>query len=343
MQGWRLGWVDGAMAVALRQWGLRWVTLGVAGLVTLVAPLAYAGRPPPPPPAPVVVGPPPSDADIIGESAKRTAEAGDIKKAIELYRRAFSMTGESRFAWNLARLYELSDTLPEAHRWYVVARKTAVNVEKRAKTSEAIGLVEAKLLRGGFARLEVSPQPQDATVTVADVVLDAEDGRAVRWLAAGNYAVQVSAVGHVAQQTYVQLAASEDKKLRIALQPVVAAPGVVVPVAVEPPGPPVAALAAAGVGVAGLALGAVWMAGGAADKQAANKLPILVAGDIGAYQTAAAAADGKWQRGAATLGVGAVALGVATYLWLGRPPTKTARLCPMLGDGVMGGVVTWPW
>ena len=278
------------------------------------------------------------DADALAETGKKAAEAGNAAKAVAAFREAFALVPDSKYAWNLARLYEVTQEYGEAHGWYVLARKTAPNLEKRAKVTEALGALEAKLLKAGFGRVEVVPQPAEVTVTVGAFEVAGEEGRYVRWCKPGAHSLKAEKAGYQTATDLADVTAGGEKRWAPQLQREVSAAVTMVPKAAqggaggwrEP-----TKWASAALGLAAAGLGSAWMTGGAAEKASANKLPITSSADKDAYKAAAAAANSKWQRGAISAGVGAVALGTAIWLFVsdGAAPTATVRFVPTLQDG----------
>lgn len=261
---------------------------------------------------------PPADpaVEALAEAGKKAAEAGRTLEAVDLYQQAFARSPDSRFAWNLARLNEAAERLPEAFDWYVVARKTAPNLEKRAKVTAAMGQLELRLTKEGYARVQVVPKPA-AAVQVDGRNVAEEDGKHVAWRRAGELTVVARAAGFAPWQRSVSAAAGAEVVVPAELQPLA-------PTASDAQPAKWPAMAAVAAGAACAGAGAWWLAGGAADKRAANQLPITTSAQAQHYDDAAAAANGKWQRGAVVATVGAVGLAAGAWLWL-RGPNSAAQ------------------
>lgn len=250
--------------------------------------------------APILAAPPTEEADGLAETARKLAENRDFSRAAELYRRAFALTADSRFAWNAARVLEFGGDLAEAHLWYVRAHATATSSDKKAKVIEALAAAEAKLLRGRLARLIVSSTPIQARVHVDGVEIPLLDQDHVRWLSTGGHALVVDAPAHQTQTSTVLMVAGIGQRLALVLRPLANVgpsrlnASLLTASSVEPTAPIAnwAAVAAAVAGAAGLGLGAWWLNDGAIAKAAANAEPIGNQTDIARYKAAASTANG---------------------------------------------------
>ncbi|MBM4344761.1 MAG: hypothetical protein FJ100_15450 [Deltaproteobacteria bacterium] len=284
---------------------------------------------------------PSDEAEVLADRARKLAESREFGRAAALFRQAFSLNADSRYAWNAARVLEFDGDFAEAHLWYVRAHATAPTVDKRAKVTEALGAVEAKLLRGDLARIVISVAAPDARVGIDAVDIPRWDHDHVRWLNHGAHIVVVEAPGHHTETVTVAVAARVAQRLSPTLRPLhtqatEGAAGTVTEIPRATGGDvPALPIGLAALGAVGLGLGGYWMSSGAADKTTANGMPIGGQADIDAYRKAAASANGTWQRGAATVGVGAVAASVAAWLWW-RLPARNAQVAPMLNDDAAG-------
>ncbi len=284
---------------------------------------------------------PEQEADVFAEKGKKLTEGKDFAKAADHFRRAFAVYPDSKHAWNAARVLELAGDFGEAHLWYVQSHATAQTVEKRAKVTEALGMLEAKLLRSGRGRIEVVPTPAEARVRVNDVAVPALDGRFVRWTAAGDQQVAADAPACQTETTAVTVVAGATArwapvlKALPAVVPAAAGPSVDIAKPAAPPQrTPWLAVAASGAGAIGLGLGGWWLWDGANAKAAANGKPIANDADVAAYKQAAANANATHSRGLITAAAGGVAAVAAAWLWLSEPAALVAT--PMLSADGLG-------
>jgi len=119
--------------------------------------------------APFVVAQEPAEhseraADLAAEAALRY-EAGDVPGAIALFHEAMEYVADPAFAFNLAQLYDYTEDLPQAHRFYGRYLELYMNAPNQADVEARIAEIE-RTLSLAFARLIVISQPPGAEITV---------------------------------------------------------------------------------------------------------------------------------------------------------------------------------
>jgi len=159
-------------------------------LVVMLALVAYAA------PSRAVDLTPRQRAEAADLAAMKALEAGRVEEAAKRFEEAHALDPQHKYVWNAARLWERAGDLRRAYRLHREATRFAADAGQLAKDLEAIGAMEAKLLRAGFVRLLVTVWPASAEVRMDGDTVVQVSGVRVDCVRTGAHRLQVSAPQH---------------------------------------------------------------------------------------------------------------------------------------------------
>lgn len=136
-------------------------------------------------------------AEAAYKTGMELAAQRDVRGARALFERAWALTPQWRFAFNVARTAALDGDLVGAERWIWRAEGAAATDAERAKTVAERTVVEKQLLSEGYGRLRVSVVgvAGKPVVTVDGGPADRRDAVWVVWTKAGRRQVRVDVAG----------------------------------------------------------------------------------------------------------------------------------------------------
>jgi len=298
---------------------------------------------------------PEQKAEQMAAEGLRLAGESKPRDAILHYEKALATSPQWRYAYNLGRLYEAIAEPVTAHRYYVQARRLPCDAQQKAKAMEATGLVEARLVRLGYARVELVITPPDATVVVDGDTVEVGDGARVRWLKAGPHRLVVAARGFVDLAEIFDVKEAGELRVvrglkRPADEPVAVDPR---PKALKPRlDPPVKVDVApaksiepkpqsqargpwpwvvGGAGLAATAVGVAYLLKGVSDANDSLDLPGKTVTQVTYRRDRYDYGANEYVVGLVATGVGAAALGVAAWLFVS--PSNASRAGGSLGAG----------
>ena len=135
-------------------------------------------------------------AGELAAEAARQYEAGDITGAIASFHEAMTYVPDPAFAFNLAQLYDYTEDLPQAHRFYYRYLDLYPGAPNRDTVESRIGELETTL-ELAFARLLVTTQQAGVQITVTaggQTHIYGESPVDV-WIPAGPLTVEASLLG----------------------------------------------------------------------------------------------------------------------------------------------------
>ncbi len=284
----------------------------------------------------------------------------DVRGARALFERAWALSPQWRFAFNVARTAALDADLVGAERWIWRAATVATSDVERAKTAAERSIIEKQLLAEGFGRLTVRVVAATGTpvVTVDKGPADHRLNVWVVWTQAGRRQVRVDVAGCPGVGRDVLM--GERQRLELDCEPcaavvppaedpvrpeveVVTRPGpetrpevelmVRKPQAVPQPTARIPSRAPLWVGVAGGVVtlaGAVLMGGAAMGSDADNDSYRAGKIDRTTYSERRASTEGLYAVGAGTGAVGVVAAAIGLWLHLSAAPAPVATAPALL-------------
>lgn len=289
-------------------------------------------------------------AELATVAAERY-EAGDIEGAIEAFHEAMTHVADPAFAYNLAQLYDYTQVLPQAHRFYMRYLELYPGASNRDEVEARVGELE-RTLELAYARLVVSSAPAGAELVVtAGGRTDSYGPTPVDgWVSSGTVTMRTQLDGYL--PTTRQMNAVAGVRLEVDLGDLAIVPAES-PIESAPYVPPPPSRVKrwvgwtlVGVGAAAAATGAVFWGSAKDNEQTHNDLVAR----IGPDRPELSAADREFLRdeqaqsdatlGNVLFGVGVAALVGGTLLLvldsLEDEPTPRSTAGPMLFDQGLG-------